>query len=63
MEAKWISLNSDFIERILHKRCIGEEIAVVVSRRCCFCWMLNVCVVESLRLSCLLVCGNSASRR
>ena len=29
---KWISLNSGFIERILHKSCIGLEIVVVVSR-------------------------------
>ena len=30
---KWISLNSGFIERFLHKRCIHVEIVVVVSRR------------------------------
>ena len=60
---KWINLNSGFIERVLHKRCIGIEIAVVVSRRCGLSWMLKVCVVESLRLGCLLVCGNSTSRR
>ena len=60
---KWISLNSGFIEWILHKRCIDVEIAVVVSRRRSLCWILKVCVVESLRLSCLLVCGDSACGR
>ena len=34
---KWISLNSGFIERILHERCMGVEIAVVVSHRCSLC--------------------------
>ena len=60
---KRISLNSGFIERILPKRCIGAEIAVVVSRQCSLSWMLKVCVAESLRLSCLLVCGDGASRK
>ena len=60
---KWISFNSGFIERLLHKRCMGEEIAVVVSRWCHLCWVSKVCVVESLRLNCLLVCGDSAPRR
>ena len=48
---KWINFNSGFIERILHKRCIGVEIAVVVTRLCSLCWMLKVRVEESLRLS------------
>ena len=60
---KGIRLNSGFIERILHQRCIGVEITVVVSCQCCLCWILKVCVVESLRLSSLLVCSDSASRR
>ena len=58
---KWISLNSDFIEQILHIKCIGVEIAVVVSCRHSLCWMLKVGVVESLKLSCLLICGDSMS--
>ena len=60
---KWISLNSGFTESVLHKRCIGVEIAVVVSRRVSLSWLLKVCMVENLRLNCLLVCGDSASRR
>ena len=59
----WISLNSGFIKRILHKRCIDVKIVVVVSRQCSLCWMLKVCVVESLRLRCLLVCVDSESSR
>ena len=39
------------------------EIVVVISRRCSLHWVSKVCVVESLSLSCLLVCGVSASRR
>ena len=60
---KWISLNSDFIQRILHKGRINVEITVVVSHQCSFCWVSKVYVVKSLRLSCLLVCVNSMSRR
>ena len=60
---KWISLNTGFIERFLHKRCIDAEIAVVVSRRCSLCWVLKVCVVESLRLRSLLVYSDSAPWR
>ena len=58
-----VSLNSDFVEQILHQRCIDAEIAVAVSRRCSLCWVSKVYVAESLRFSCLLVCVNSASRR
>ena len=29
--SKWISLNSGFIEQILHEKCMCVEIAVVVS--------------------------------
>ena len=54
---QWLSLNSDFIE------CISVEITFVVSHRCSLYWVLKVYVVESFRLSCLLVCGNSKSRR
>ena len=61
--SKCIRLNSDFIEGILHKRFIGVEIAVVVSRQHSVCWMLKVSVIEHLRLSCLLVCSDSTPRR
>ena len=60
---RWISLNSGFIVQILHKRYISVEITFAVSRHCSLCWVSKVCVVESLRLSCLLVCGDSTSRR
>ena len=60
--SKWISLNSGFIERILLKKCISVEIAFVL-RRCSLCWVSKVCVVESLRFSCQLVCGDNVSRR
>ena len=36
---KRITLNSGFIERILHKRGMGVEIKVVVSVRCSLCWV------------------------
>ena len=39
------------------------RIAIVISRRCSLSRLLNVCAVESLRLTCILVCGDSASRR
>ena len=39
------------------------RIAVVVSCQCSPCWVLKVSVVGSLRLSSLLVCGDSVSRR
>ena len=52
-----------FSERIFHKRCMGVEIVVVVSCRCSLCWVLKVWVVVNLRLSCRLVCDDSASRR
>ena len=60
---KSISLNSGFIGWILHKKSIGVEITVVVSCWHSLCWMLKVCIVESLRLSCLLICGYSMSSR
>ena len=53
-KGKCISLNSDFIEWILHKRYRCRN------HGCC---MLKVYVAESLRLSCLLVCINSVSKR
>ena len=60
---KWINSNSGFIEQILHKRCMGVEITVVVSCHCSLCWVSKLYVVENLRLNCLLVCGDSTSRR
>ena len=57
------TLYSDFIERILHKRCIGAEITVVVSCLCSLCSVSKVYVVESFRLSCLLVNVDSTFRR
>ena len=41
----------------------GCRIAVVLSRRHSLCWMLKVDAGESRRVDCLLVCGDSASRR
>ena len=46
---KWISLNFMFIEQIIHEK-FECRIAVVVSRRCSFCWVLNdVGVTENLK--------------
>ena len=47
----------------LTQTCIDVEIAVVVSRQRSLCWMLKVYIAESLRLSRLLLCGDSSSRR
>ena len=58
------SLNFRFYWANRTRTVYGCRIAVTVSRRCTVCLVLDdVGVVESLRLSYLLVCGDSASRR
>ena len=65
---KWQRLVDKFKFRfywanLTQELCIGVEITVVVSHQCTLCWVLKVCVVESLKLRCLLVCGNRTTRR
>ena len=60
---KWISLNIRFYWANRTRKKYGCRIAVVESPWCNLCWVLKVGVVESYRLRCLLICGDSTSRR
>ena len=59
---KWVNLNIRFYWANRTRNEYDCRIAVVESCRCGLCWLLKVCVVESHRVGCLLVCGDSASR-